>query len=129
VLPASRIAMLASQAGRAPVAKVFAGLVLCKASLAVLGAGLALYPRLGVRGARHRPLALAWAPQGHEPLGMVLVVGLIALIGLALRLPHLGDGLWLDEILTLVDYVRMPLAGIVTTFDNQNQHLLYSASA
>src|SRR5215813_7963674 len=63
-------------------------------------------------------------PALREPL---LVVALV--VALAVRLPGLNDGLWFDEIQTLVDYVRYPLARIVTTFDSQNQHLLYSVLA
>ncbi|HEU4630953.1 MAG TPA: glycosyltransferase family 39 protein [Gemmatimonadaceae bacterium] len=48
---------------------------------------------------------------------------------LALRLPGLNAGLWFDEIQTLVSYVRLPLRDVVTTFDSQNQHLLYSLLA
>jgi hypothetical protein len=53
----------------------------------------------------------------------------ILLAALALRLPGLNQGLWFDEIQTLVTYVRLPLPHIVTTFDSQNQHLLYSLLA
>lgn len=53
----------------------------------------------------------------------------VVLLGLALRLPALGAGPWFDEIQTLVEYVRQPMAQILTTFDSQNQHLLYSAAA
>jgi hypothetical protein len=74
------------------------------------------------RNSASRP---AFSPVPLEPL---LVVGAVAL-ALVLRLPGLNDGLWFDEIQTLVDYVRFPLARIVTTFDSQNQHLLYSVLA
>jgi 4-amino-4-deoxy-L-arabinose transferase-like glycosyltransferase len=59
---------------------------------------------------------------------IALVAGAVAL-ALALRIPGLGAGLWFDEIQTLIDYVRQPLGTIVTTFDSQNQHLLYSVLA
>jgi len=62
------------------------------------------------------------------PLEPWLVAGALAL-ALVLRLPGLNGGLWFDEIQTLVDYVRFPLGRIVTTFDTQNQHLLYSVLA
>lgn len=58
----------------------------------------------------------------------VTLAALLA-IGAALRLHDLGDGLWFDEIRTLVGYVRLPLARIVSTFDSQNQHMLYSIVA
>jgi hypothetical protein len=49
--------------------------------------------------------------------------------GLALRLWRLDSCLWLDEVLTMVEFARSPLAEIVTSFPNQNQHMLYSALA
>ena len=58
-------------------------------------------------------------------------IALIALTTLAviLRAIGLNGGLWLDEILTLVDSVRKPLAQIVTVFPGNNQHTLYSVLA
>jgi 4-amino-4-deoxy-L-arabinose transferase-like glycosyltransferase len=53
----------------------------------------------------------------------------LTVVAVALRLYRLGDGLWLDEILTLTDFVRLPLSGIVTSFPSQNQHMLYSLLA
>lgn len=58
--------------------------------------------------------------QAALPLGACLA------LALALRLPGLNDGLWYDEIETLVEYVRRPLLAILTTFDSKNQHLFYS---
>jgi 4-amino-4-deoxy-L-arabinose transferase-like glycosyltransferase len=58
-----------------------------------------------------------------------LALGGMTVAALALRLYRLGEGLWLDEILTLTDFVRLPLGGIFTSFPNQNQHMLYSLLA
>ena len=63
-----------------------------------------------------------------SPRTRVVLAGLL-IVGLALRLHDLGIGLWFDEIQTLVDYVRLPLGQILTTYDSQNQHLLYSVLA
>lgn len=65
---------------------------------------------------------------GRVRSGAWLLGGIVAL-GLGLRLVGLGEGLWYDEIAALVNYVRRPLGQIVTTFDSQNQHLLYSILA
>ena len=70
-----------------------------------------------------------WAstePRRHIPL-----VILVALLGAAsaLRLYDLGNGLWVDEILTYVNYMKMPVGQIMTTYDDQNQHLLYTILA
>lgn len=50
-------------------------------------------------------------------------------VAAGLRIPDLGSGLWYDEIDTLVGSVRHPLAWILTTYQSQNQHLLYSVAA
>jgi len=57
------------------------------------------------------------------------LIALLVLVALALRWPGLGTGLWLDEIQTQLDYVRLPWGQLLTTFDTTNQHLLYSISA
>jgi hypothetical protein len=56
---------------------------------------------------------------------------LAALTALAALLRSIGSnsGLWLDEIITLVESVRRPLSEIVTTFPGNNQHTLYSVLA
>ncbi len=53
----------------------------------------------------------------------------ILVLGAVLRAVRLGEGLWYDEITTLVNYAAQPLGRIVTTFDSQNQHLLFSVLA
>ena len=58
-----------------------------------------------------------------------MLLALVLAVGAALRLAGLDQGLWYDEIATLVRYVRRPLGEIVTRFDTQNQHLLYSVLA
>jgi hypothetical protein len=52
------------------------------------------------------------------------IVAMLVMVAAALRLYDLGDGLWYDEITTLVQYVRLPVGQILTTFDSQNQHVL-----
>ncbi len=56
---------------------------------------------------------------------------LIGLLGCAtiLRLYDLGSGLWHDEIVTYVKYVKMPLGDLLTTYDSENQHFLFSVLA
>src|SRR3954466_10866731 len=53
----------------------------------------------------------------------------ILLLGAVLRIIGLNSGLWYDEIATLVRYARRPLLEIITRFDTQNQHMLYSILA
>jgi mannosyltransferase len=58
-----------------------------------------------------------------------LALGLLILIGFLIRLYQLNSGLWLDEILTYTNYAKLPYLQIVTTFDSENQHFLYSILA
>jgi 4-amino-4-deoxy-L-arabinose transferase-like glycosyltransferase len=57
------------------------------------------------------------------------ILGAILIVATALRLYALNAGLWYDEILTYVNYVKLPLGEIVSTYDSQNQHLLYTVLA
>ncbi len=56
---------------------------------------------------------------------------LVALLAIAavLRTVGLNDGLWFDEILTLVQFVRPSLPQIVTEYSSSNNHPLYSVLA
>lgn len=74
-------------------------------------------------GAARLPSTAAWLHSTSVWLGALLVAGLL------LRINRLEDGLWFDEIKTLVRYVSLSLGQIVTTFDDQNQHILYSILA
>jgi mannosyltransferase len=58
-----------------------------------------------------------------------VLLGFLLVVALLLRLPSLNSCLWLDEVLTMVNYARPPLARIFTSFPDQNQHLLYSLLA
>lgn len=58
-----------------------------------------------------------------------LILLIITALGGILRLYRLGDGLWLDEITTYLKYARLPFMEIVTKFDSENQHFLYSILA
>jgi mannosyltransferase len=62
-------------------------------------------------------------------LKAMLIVLAIVLAGAILRLYRLQDGLWLDEIYTYLNYARLPFLTIITKFDSENQHFLYSILA
>jgi len=71
-------------------------------------------------GVRPRPLLTSrdyWA------------LALLTVGALALRLVGLNKGLWFDEILTLVRYVRLPLEELLFSNHGRNNHILYSALA
>jgi mannosyltransferase len=50
-------------------------------------------------------------------------------IAFTLRVIHLGNALWFDEIATLVEFVRLPTAQLMTSLTSMNNHLLYSLEA
>jgi mannosyltransferase len=72
-------------------------------------------------------------PANHStaPVSASAWKGLAALsvLAAALRLYQLNTGLWLDEIITLVNFVRLPVQDILSRFPDQNQHMLYSLLA
>src|SRR5215813_7568292 len=113
-------------AGSSPhLASVQIGVWIFKATLALHAGILALASRfpLGTDGAEAES-----APGISSSTTRMILAGLLV-AGLALRLHDLGVGLWFDEIQTMVDYVRLPLGQILTTYDSQNQHMLYSVLA
>ncbi len=74
-------------------------------------------------------------PAGSEP-GFVRVLRdggspllFVLAIAVALRCIGLDDQLWLDEILMLHDFARRPIADIVASYPNDNNHPLYSVLA
>lgn len=59
-------------------------------------------------------------------------VGLLAatcLLALLLRLWRLDASLWYDEVLTLTQFVRLPLQDIVTSYSTLNNHVFFSLQA
>jgi len=113
----------------APVlGQVTAGLWIFKAMLLVHSAGILLLVRFAPRpdGGALMPLRRHAEPASRR---QVILLSILLTVALGLRLYDLGDGLWFDEIQTLVDYVRLPLGQILATFDSQNQHMLYTLLA
>lgn len=54
----------------------------------------------------------------------------VVLVGaLGLRLIALDSGLWYDEIVTLVKFVRLPLDQLALTYTSLNNHMLFSLAA
>lgn len=125
-LPAGTTAAALAGADSPLLPTVATGFLLFKGMLLVHAALVVALSRSGWLAPD--PAAPAAAPDAAVARTALLLVALMG-AGLALRLPRLGDGLWYDEIQTLVDYVRLPLGRIVTTYDSTNQHLLYSIGA
>lgn len=86
----------------------------------------------------------AYGNVGHSGIGVVRptapapihwsvtdAIALSALVVLAIgvRVPALNAQYWLDEMFTVMDFVRPPFVAIVTSFESQNNHPLYSLLA
>ncbi len=56
-------------------------------------------------------------------------VAALVLLGAVLRLVHLDAGLWYDEIVNVVEYLRLPAAEIVSSYEHANHHVLNSLLA
>lgn len=102
---------------------VFLGVEVLKLGLVALGLVILALARISLGGAararvHHPASATSWA-----------ACGLILLLATALRLYALDSGLWFDEILAYVSYARLPFGEILTTYDSQNQHFLFSLLA
>jgi len=100
------------------------GALLFRAGLLALGIFIIFVARFMT------PVAAPDSPD-HRPSQQSLppALGAILAAALALRLYGLNSGFWHDEILTLVNYARLPFGAIVTTYGDQNQHILYSILA
>src|SRR6185436_11631170 len=78
-----------------------------------------------------------WLARDAEPTakrtspgrGALLAMAGLSVLAFALRLPGLNSSMWLDEILTMVRFARPPAWQILTSFPDQNQHMLYSLLA
>ena len=112
------------------LAAVENGVWVFKLMLLVHAALILALPRLSI--SRTRSAALApWVTKNvpRPSRWEWAMLGVLLLIGALFRFYRLPNGLWYDEIQTLVDYVRLPMGQILTTYDSQNQHLLYSVLA
>ncbi|HVS10565.1 MAG TPA: glycosyltransferase family 39 protein [Planctomycetota bacterium] len=109
---------------------VEAGVWSSKLALAVSAALLWGAGRLARRGRSGAPLLRRGLREPERATAREHVaIRLLLAVALALRLHELGAGLWYDEIDTLVNHVRLPLAEVATTFQSKNQHFLYSVLA
>jgi len=98
--------------------------------------GVALAAAVAARARRRAapaPAAL-WTPgprPPHEPGPRAFALGLAALLvaASALRAVGLEQDLWMDEVFTLTDFVRLPVGLILTSYPHDNQHLLYTLLA
>jgi 4-amino-4-deoxy-L-arabinose transferase-like glycosyltransferase len=101
------------------------GAMLLRFALCMVGAYGLIGWRLGF-WKTWNPDAVALPP---APRAAAIIFAAIAVGAIVLRVVRLGEGLWIDEVVTLVSYARQPFGQILTTYDSQNQHLLYSLMA
>jgi hypothetical protein len=106
-------------------AELLAGATLFRAGLILLGGFLTALAVFWKEPARPHPRV---AVEPERPAYLILL-GAILAAAFGLRLYKLDSGLWLDEILTFINYARLPLGEIVSTYANENQHFLYSIMA
>src|SRR3990167_2080251 len=114
---------------------LLAGATLLKLSLMIdglllLGLGLSWY-RIKYRSNKGSLLDSASfkLPENRTTYLNWLVLGLLLTMSLILRIIKLNQGMWYDEVVTLVHFVRPPLGEIITNYSVQNQHFLYSILA
>lgn len=129
-LPPTALAELLAGATAERLPRVVTGAWILKAALIVNAVLLGLLARKPAPDGSCEPL-LDRGLRQPEPGGWSAKwsLGGLVCLALALRLRALEVGPWFDEIDTWVHYARQPLGSIVTTFDSQNQHLLYSVLA
>ncbi len=58
-----------------------------------------------------------------------LIIGALTAVALALRIPGLDQGMWIDELATLYSFVRLPAMEIINAVGATNNHVLYSLMA
>jgi mannosyltransferase len=108
-------------------AQLALGALLFKAGLCVLGVSAIVLPRLGfLWGTASVTESRRVKPTG---VGIMILLVVLVVVATALRLYGLNGGLWLDEMLADVGYVQQSVGDILTTYDSQNQHPLFSLLA
>ena len=105
--------------------KLLLGALLFRAGLVVLGVYL---------------ISLAWLftyklegwnslPVEASSRHALLLLLCLTVIAFGIRSYRLDLGIWLDEIMTFVNYMPLPLGDILTTYDDANNHLLFTLLA
>jgi mannosyltransferase len=102
------------------------GATLFKIGLALLGLLIIALGRMSIWRSNSRPQSPPADPDRTIHLASLTAILVAAT---ALRLYGLDVGLWHDEILTYVRYAQMPFGEIISTYNDQNQHLLYTLLA
>ncbi len=128
LLPPRELALALTGGRPELVSHAFTGAWIFKAFLAIHAAMLLLAGRIRPIHSTAAPLVARLKLRQSAKTSKLewTILTAILIVGAAFRLNALGEGLWHDEIAALVNYMRLPAGVIVTTFDSQNQHMLYS---
>ncbi len=82
-----------------------------------------------VNAEKYPPL---WTPKNNQPAiwnefsYYWQTIGIILTAAFILRIISLNSDLWIDEVFTVVNYVRLPIGQIVTDYSTDNQHIFFS---
>jgi hypothetical protein len=108
----------------APPSPLWTGAALFRVGLVVTGVylGAAGLLPLWVRTPRTTPAT------GRPRWATATFLGILV-VALAVRLSHLGVGLWYDEIIVHVEYMGMSFGRVLTTYDSESQHFLFTILA
>lgn len=104
------------------------GILLFRAAAVVLGLAtlaIALFYRSTVPDPMNEPAISSQDRSESNRTALIFLTALIA-AALVLRLIGLNSDLWYDEVVTLIDYVRLPLSQLVVTYTTPNNHILFS---
>ncbi len=129
-VPTNSVASVLTGSDPVRIAYITPGVWILKGALLVTMGFVALISVFLTNASTRPPVLPEQTSVGPKRLaGEIPVLLALLVLALVLRVIALGDGLWFDEIQTLVHYARLPAGQVVTTFDSQNNHLLYSLFA
>jgi hypothetical protein len=126
ILPADLLVRTALDANAATEAALRQGALLWKLSTLLLGLALAATGALLQRAA---PPEDTLPGEGAGERTPWWVLGSILVLAGVLRAIRLDSGLWYDEVVTLVEFVRLPTTQVLTTYTALNNHILFSLGA
>ena len=125
-LPSSRLIEFLRIATKEPQQQLLLGANLFKVGLVILGFLVIVLANLSFSNKKMLDPEVIIEPRHRINLTILAILLLIASI---LRLYGLGNGLWIDEIVTYVNYGKMAFGEILTTYDSENLHVFFAVLA
>src|SRR5512133_3189775 len=107
--------------------RLLLGGLLFRVALGLLGGWLFVLPHLPFWTPSRAPRPKT-GPERQSRVALACILGLLG-CAFALRMYKLDAGLWYDAVLTYVGYARMPFGEILTTYNNENQHFVFTLLA